>query len=345
MTTAKAEPGTSLPAGYTVRPTTLEDAPAVVDLWALVSAYMGQPEQGNADQQRSAWTQPGYNLEDSSIIVEDAAGSVIGYAALYDVMDPPVQPWLAQMIHPDHEQSGVFEYLVRWLEAKAERVIDRCPPDAQITLRMGAVPDYKPRAEMIEALGYKHTRNFLRMVIHMEEAPPEANIPDGIIIRPYNHPEELDALIKADEDGFRDHWGFVERPFDQLKEYWIHWLETDELFDPSLFYLAVDEASGEIAAICLCRNEQEEDPSVAYVDSLAVRRPWRKRGLGLALLHHCFGEFWRRGRKSVSLHVDAQSLTGATRLYEKAGMHRDQLWNDFEKVIREGKQLATTSVE
>ncbi len=53
----------------------------------------------------------------------------------------------------------------------------------------------------------------------------------------------------------------------------------------------------------------------------ACRKPWRKRGLGLALLHHAFGEFYRRGQPKVALGVDAQNPTGATRLYERAGMH------------------------
>jgi len=43
--------------------------------------------------------------------------------------------------------------------------------------------------------------------------------------------------------------------------------------------------------------------------------------LGLALLHHAFTEFWRRGERAVALGVDAENPTGATRLYERAGMH------------------------
>ncbi len=344
MTTTETREQAPLPAGYTVRPPLLDDAKAVADLWTVVSAHMGQPEQGTEEKQRSSWTQPGFNLTESALVVEDAAGQIVAYAALFDVIEPPVYPWLSARVHPEHEDSGLFEYLMGWLEAKAERIIERCPPDARVALRTFTAPEYKPSVARIEALGYSHIRNFLRMIIHMEQAPPQPTLPEGIIIRAYQHPDELDALIRADQDGFRDHWGFVEQPFEAEKAQWIHWLETDELFDPSLFFLAIDEASGEIAAVCLCRKEQEEDPSVAYVDSLAVRRPWRKRGVGLALLHHCFGEFWRRGRKSVALHVDAASLTGATKLYEKAGMHRDQLWSDFEKVIRDGVEVATTSL-
>ena len=66
---------------------------------------------------------------------------------------------------------------------------------------------------------------------------------------------------------------------------------------------------------------------------LAVRRPWRQHGLGMALLRHSFGEFHRRGARKVGLGVDSENTTGATRLYERAGMHVAQQFDFFEKVL------------
>ncbi|MEZ4726737.1 MAG: hypothetical protein R3E79_06345 [Caldilineaceae bacterium] len=63
--------------------------------------------------------------------------------------------------------------------------------------------------------------------------------------------------------------------------------------------------------------------------------------LALALLHHAFGEFYRRGVKKVGLGVDASSLTGATRLYEKAGMKPFRQYNTYEKELRPGRDLTT----
>ena len=37
-------------------------------------------------------------------------------------------------------------------------------------------------------------------------------------------------------------------------------------------------------------------------------RSHRKQGIGLALLHHAFGEYYRRGYKGVTLGVDAENL-------------------------------------
>ena len=58
-----------------------------------------------------------------------------------------------------------------------------------------------------------------------------------------------------------------------------------------------------------------------FVRWLGVRADWRGRGIGLALLSRAFREFHERGeRNASSLHVDTDNPTGATRLYERAGM-------------------------
>lgn len=64
-------------------------------------------------------------------------------------------------------------------------------------------------------------------------------------------------------------------------------------------------------------------------------------GLGLALLYAAFGEFYQRGERKVALQVDAQSLTGATRLYERAGMHLVRQFDRYEKEMRAGSELST----
>ena len=124
-------------------------------------------------------------------------------------------------------------------------------------------------------------------------------------------------------------------------ERWQHWISTDE-FDPSLWFLAMD--GDEIAAISLCRFKITDDPHMGFVDTLGVRRPWRRQGLALALLHHSFAEFKKRGQKRVGLGVDAASLTGATRLYEKAGMHVARQFENYMKVLRPGRDVSTQTL-
>ena len=80
---------------------------------------------------------------------------------------------------------------------------------------------------------------------------------------------------------------------------WEHWIATDETFKPSLWFIAMD--GEEIAGVCLCRQYEYEDRDMGWVNILGVRRPWRRQGLGLALLHHAFNEFRKMGRLRAGL--------------------------------------------
>ena len=79
---------------------------------------------------------------------------------------------------------------------------------------------------------------------------------------------------------------------------------------------------------------------IGWIDTLAVRATWRRRGLGYALLTHAFHELYARGMRRMALGVDAENPTGATRLYERAGMHVGQQYATFGKELRAGIELA-----
>ena len=93
-------------------------------------------------------------------------------------------------------------------------------------------------------------------------------------------------------------------------------------FDPALWFIA--EESGEPAGICLCRPEWGADRTLGWVNVVGVRRPWRRQGLGLALLLHAFGELYQRGIERVGLGVHGENPTGAPRAVRTRRDVRDQ---------------------
>jgi ribosomal protein S18 acetylase RimI-like enzyme len=73
---------------------------------------------------------------------------------------------------------------------------------------------------------------------------------------------------------------------------------------------------------------------MGWISGLGVVRSHRRRGLARAILLTAFNDFFRRGQHSVALGVDADSLTGATRLYESAGMRTVEAHDQVRKVLR-----------
>jgi mycothiol synthase len=190
--------------------------------------------------------------------------------------------------------------------------------------------------------GYSQIRSGYEMRIVLEEPPPQPTWPAGISVRSMIPNQEEEAVYRADIEAFRDHWGFVERPFEEDFARWLHYTQNNPHYDPSCLFLALD--GDQIAGLCLCVPQDNEYPDTAWVNTVGVLRPWRRRGIALALLHHAFGEFYRRGIYKVGLGVDADSLTGATKLYEKAGMHVYRQWDNYQKELRPGVELATQAV-
>lgn len=99
---------------------------------------------------------------------------------------------------------------------------------------------------------------------------------------------------------------------------------TNPTYDPSLWLLA-READVPVGALAASVGDG------GWVDWLAVLPSHRGRGIGLALLHRAFLTFAERGMRRVMLNVDAQNVTGATAVYERAGMRVVNAWDLWER--------------
>jgi ribosomal protein S18 acetylase RimI-like enzyme len=176
----------------------------------------------------------------------------------------------------------------------------------------------------LERHGYELIRHSYRMRIDFDEEPPPPEWPRGVTVRPATE-ADLETVYETHMESFEDSWEHAREPFDE----WSHWMVEDDL-DLSLWFVAEEE--GEVAGIALTKSHDTEE-GLGWVRVLGVRRPWRRRGLGRALLLHAFEEYRRRGSHGVSLGVDAQSLTGANRLYEKAGMSVSRQTDIYERPI------------
>lgn len=152
-----------------------------------------------------------------------------------------------------------------------------------------------------------------------DRTAPAAGLAQGVAVRRFVREADARAVHRLVQEAFADIGNQPPRSF----EFWEQTSMEREDFDAGLWFLAV--AGDELVGVSLCFA----GPLGGYVAQLAVRGDRRGRGLGLALLRHGFAELYRRGERQVWLHVDAENRTGATRLYERAGMqveHRLDCW-------------------
>jgi ribosomal protein S18 acetylase RimI-like enzyme len=87
------------------------------------------------------------------------------------------------------------------------------------------------------------------------------------------------------------------------------WLTSNSEYDPDLVFVAT--ARNDVAGFCMCWSKP-------YIKDLVVDEPWRRRGLGAALLTMAMNAFVARGAASVDLKTDVGNIT-AQSLYKRLG--------------------------
>lgn len=289
----------SPPEGLSVRHATEADAPAVNELITAADlAVQGWSE--SSEPELLGWWRM-MDLEHNSWVLEDGR-QVAAYAVGFPHGDTLE---LDGFVHPDRQGRGLGAWLVARMQ---ERARELGLPKLYAFSLAGDTRAHR----LFEQFGMRELRRFYRMMIELEAPPPQPEWPEGLSAETFQIDDAKnfhDAMIEA----FEDEWNFVAMPFEEWREMR---LVKDPDFDPTLWYIVRD--GDEIAAVM--RNEPDRS-GAGFVGAIGVRKPWRKRGLALALLRHAFAEFYRRGKRRVALGVDADNPTGATRLYERAGMH------------------------
>jgi len=239
-------------------------------------------------------------------------GEVAGYG---DLSDGPVQ-WMDLRVPPGVGADGAAAGLIEALEGRAvaRKVRALVPSNDELLARL------------FGGRGYRVVRHSFRMYAGLDAPVERPAWPEGLRVRAFAPGDDDVAVYEAHQESFADQHEFRRLSFTEWRRH-----QYREPFDPSLSFLA--EEGGELAGICLCRPKWGNNPALGWVSALGVRRPWRRRGLGLALLLHAFGELQARGKRRVGLGVDGSNPTGAVRLYERAGMRVERRLDHCEKQL------------
>jgi mycothiol synthase len=315
----------ALPTGYTVRAPTMDDVRAVHELAAACSIAVDGDMDFTLEEIRWYWEERVANLTTDALVIVSVEGQLVSVADA--ARRSPDRLWCYANVHPRHRSRGLGTYLLRWAEARMRQWAADAPAETPVTARQEVSAKDASAVALLDANGYAPLRRSWRMVIELSELPAQPAWPEGITVRAFVVGQDEYAVYEAMEEAFAEHWGHVPVAFEQYAA--SHFQR--ESFDPSLTLLAIDGATdgATVAGAALGRRR----PDMGWVGGLGVRPAYRRRGLGMALLRHAFGELYRRGERTVGLAVDAENPTGAVRLYEQAGMRPTREWVEYAKEL------------
>ena len=302
-----------------VRAPVAADLEPVLEVLRAADASVAGDSDWTASDLANTWAE--LDLDRNAWLFE-LDGRIVGYADFY-ARGGRLQG--DGYVHPDFRGRGVGSEIIRRVEERALEEVENVPAGERVYIQNATLDRDEGTVRFYRDRGYEPVRGFRGMVIELD-AEPQVPAIAGIEIRPYGHPDEAQAVYEAHQLAFASHWEF--RPW--AREEWDKRRYGKETFDPTLWWAAVD---GE-RIVGVLFAEEKRDPDQGWVDVLGVVPDYRRRGIAEALLKTSFAEFWRRGERKVGLGVDAESPTGATRVYERAGMRT--LWHAivYEKELR-----------
>ena len=260
---------------------------------------------------REEWE--GLDLEQNAWLAVDG-DAVVGVMHLSEIVGGKI---LADgYVDPAFTGRGAGFLLLDAIEERARELEPDLAPGDRVYLEAAHLFGDPGAPVLFTAKGFIRVRTFFRMVRRLGEHEPSPGLPPGLELRAFVPELHAGAVHAALEEAFVDEWSYRQRSFSEWSDTVLGWPR----FDAELVLVVWD--GDEVAAFSINFDKRMGD--WGWISMLGVRPAWRRRGLGLALLQESFRRFGARGETTIALGVDSDNPTGATHLYERAGMQA--LW-------------------
>lgn len=314
-----------------LRPVTTDD---MEPLWALTSRsyrHDGVPQTFTLDDLHD-------ELDDTqTVLATDTRlalldGEPAGYA--YTLHLPSATAfercYVFGVVDPAWRGRGVGRALLGWGVERATEQLRSTGRDLPRYLRVDAYDFQEANHRLFGRFGFRPVRIFEELLRPLTDLPERRTVP-GVRIEPWP-PDRDDELRAVKNASFADHWGSTPTS----AEAWHQMLHGYGAW-PERSVVALDERDGSIVAFCLNHRYPADDEALGradgWIDNIGTLPAWRGRGLASALLVESLHLFAGGGCTHASIAVDADSLTGAARLYRSLGFEPRQRSITHELVV------------
>ena len=283
--------------GFSRRSLAPDDVRDWVELLAAIQQADGSDEFPSEQHLREAFGRPDKDFAGGSVAIYDGL-PMVGYGVLTSRSEAdPVHDMRYQGgVHPSYRGRGLGGELLDWAEKAAVPLHNDRHPRRPLSLSSGCLSSNAGAVALHEQRGYQ--------------------------------PDMAEHARLVRNESFRDHWGSTETP----AQVWAHFLAS-EAFRPGFSFLAYEgsEPLGMLMSYEYEAYNAKTGHRDLHIALVGTRAAGRKRGIATALLTTAMSAARADGYDQASLGVDADSLTGAVRLYEHVGFTVALTWAVFRK--------------
>ncbi len=298
-----------------VRALVIDDAPAVLALMQAIEVDEPVDEHWNEADLREEMGDPAADLDGGILLVDGARP--VGCGWLTVTADSAVKAYLWGGVDPAYKGRGLGTDIIDRMALRALELRDRDHPKLPGELKVWLESNRASAAELLRRKGFETWRYFFRMRRDMEEPVPDGPVPTGFRLRPYRE-ADAEATRLASNASFADHWGSSVLD----AERWEAEFSGSRSFRPGLSRVAEASDGAIVGFVLVAEFEAETEQrgyATAYVSRVGTLSAARGRGVASALLRDSLGSIAQDCYRYAELGVDADSPTGAGRIYERLG--------------------------
>jgi mycothiol synthase len=254
------------------------------------------------------------------MVVAEVDGRLVADAEVDRVVRAGVVVYqVSGQILPDFRRRGLGRALLRHNIRRAGERAASEPPDQETALASFVHETELGHHAILAAEGFEAVRWFFLMRRDLTQPIPDAELPDGIELRPLR-PEDHRRVFDAEVEAFLDHWGAREKTDQDFALTYGR-----EEFDPALWVVAWDgeQVAGVVQNFIWAAENAEMGVRRGWLEHISVRAPWRRRGLARAMTAESLRRLRDAGMTQAMLGVDADNPTGALGLYQRLGFEVD----------------------
>ncbi len=307
-----------------------DDLEAIVELTNAADVVDQLGEGTSVTELRERFGRPDFDPYQDAFVAQDEGQRVVGCAHLEsDIGTEQSFFYTIPTVHPDWRDQGIEKQMLErlWKRAQQRR---HDLASKRVYFYAYCALHHTGTVALFESFGLQPIRYSPHMVCQPLEKLAQPQLTPGIEVRPYVPGQGDESVVETLNEAFADDWEFVPTTVERLT-YWI----ASSTFRPELSRVALD--GEQVVGLCLCTVSEDRFKRLghrdAYVGTLAVRPPYRRRGLGSALLLASLHAIKEAGMESATLDTDTDNPTEAIRLYERVGFREVWRWITYGKEI------------
>jgi len=218
--------------------------------------------------------------------------------------------WLGVL--PEYRRRGVGKALVqKAIESLKERGMEIAETALDSTREVCI--------RLFEDLGFRLIRSSSFMKMSLDKIPFNIGENREVDMRKLDVTSEEDIILlnNLENECFKEHFNYRPSQIEETR----HWLLENPWLQWQAYFFAELEGKsvGYISIGIDEKYNREKETLSGWINDIGVLKPFRRRGIGTALMLKGLNELKNEGLENALLYVDDENPTKAIKLYEKIG--------------------------